>query len=106
MHYANELEALVKRNHWQLERKFNRSYCGFKAGFFNAFGISWWGSKTFGVFVKISEAESKRLRPRPSDYSARWKEAYYQIEIGKTKMNDFLRIFEFAYHRVAGSAEK
>ena len=106
MRYADELAALVKRHHWQLERKFNRSYCGFKAGFFNAFGINWWGSKTFGVFVKISQAESKRLRPRPSDYSVRWKEAYYPIEIGKTRMNDFLRLFEFAYHKVAGSADK
>lgn len=106
MRYADELAALVKRNNWQLERKFNRAYCGFKAGFFNAFGISWWGTKTFGVFVKISEAESKRLMPRPLSYSTRWKEAYYPIEIGKTKMNDFQRIFDFAYHRVAGGAEK
>ena len=106
MRYADELAALVKRNHWQLERKFNRGYCGFKAGFFNAFGLSWWGSKTFGVFAKISAAESKRLRPRPLDYSARWKEASYPIEIGKTKMKDFQRIFEFAYHKVAGSADK
>lgn len=106
MRYADELAALVKRNGWQLERKFNRGYCGFKAGFFNAFGIDWWGSKTFGVFVKISEAEAKRLSPRPSNYSTRWKQAYYPIEIGKTRMKDLQRIFEFAYKKVAGSAEK
>ena len=32
--------------------KFNRGYCGFKAGPYNAFGISWWGTKSFGFFAK------------------------------------------------------
>ena len=106
MRYADELAALVKTHRWQLERKFNRGYCGFKAGFFNAFGINWWASKTFGVFVKISQAESNRLTPRPSDYSGRWKEAYYPIQIGKTRMKDFVPVFEFAYRKLAGNAEK
>lgn len=106
MRYADELAALVKKHNWQLERKFNRGYCGFKAGFFNAFGINWWGSKTFGVFVKISQLEAKRLRPQSSDYSTRWKEAYYPVDIGKTRIKDFQKIFEFAYRKVAGTAEE
>ncbi len=32
--------------------------------------------------------------------------AIIPIEMGKTRMSDVLRIFEFAYHKVAGSAEK
>ena len=104
MKYADELASLVEKQGWQLDRKFNRGYCGFKAGFFNAFGIKWWGSKTFGIFVKLSQAEANRLTPKPSSYTPRWKEAYYNIEIGKTRVKDFLSVFEFAYHRVAGSA--
>ena len=100
--YANELESLVQKKGWNLEMKFNRYYCGFKAGFFNAFGIGWWGTKSFGFFAKISKAEADKLRPRPDSYSPRWKEASYRIEPGKTKVTDLLPIFERAYEKLAG----
>jgi hypothetical protein len=105
LRYADELQALAKKNQWQLDRKFNRNYCGFKAGFFNAFGIDWWGSRTFGLFVKISQAESKRMRPQPQSYSTRWKQAHYPIEIGKTKLSQFVPILDLAYRKVATGDE-
>ncbi|MBU1692715.1 MAG: hypothetical protein KJ726_01675 [Verrucomicrobia bacterium] len=104
LRYAREIEELVAKKGWQLEKKFNRGYCGFKAGFFNAFGVSWWGTKSFGFFVKISEAEAKRLTPSPDDYSDRWKEAYYRIVPGKTRTAAMLSVFSFAYRKRAGSA--
>ena len=102
MRYARELEALVKKQGWNLETKFNRGYCGFKGGFFNAFGISWFGTKSFGFFAKITKAEADRLQPRPSGYSERWKEAYYPIEPGKTKVANLLPVFKHAYEKLAG----
>ncbi len=102
LRYARELEALVKKHSWHLEMKFNRGYCGFKAGFFNAFGISWSGTKSFCFFAKIKKAEANHLQPRASSYAERWKEAYYPIEPGKTKTTDLLPVFKHAYEKLAG----
>lgn len=104
MRYADDLAALVKKQGWQLERKFNRGYCGFKTGFFNAFGIKWLGSRTFGIFIKISRTEANRHKPKPVRYAARWKEAYYTIEPDKTKIADFVPLFESACRSVAGTS--
>lgn len=106
LRYARELEALVRKKGWNLEMKFNRGYCGFKAGFFNAFGISWWGTKSFGFFAKITKADANSLRPEPDNYSVRWKEANYRIEPGKTKVVDLLPVFECAYEKLAGKANE
>lgn len=102
---ADDLATIIEKHGWQLERKFNRGYCGFKAGFFNAFGIDWWGSKTFGLFVKISQAEAQGITPRPMKYSKRWKQAYYPIEPGRTNLKTLLPVFDFAYHKLAGKSK-
>lgn len=99
--FAKELDKLSKQKGWNLEMKYNRGYCGFKAGFFNAFGVSWWGTKSYGFFAKISKVDADRLRPKPDHYTDRWKEAHYRIEPGKTKVRDFVSICAHAYHRLA-----
>lgn len=38
-HYVDEAVVFIRKNGWPLEPKFNKHYCGFKHGFFNAFGI-------------------------------------------------------------------
>lgn len=101
MAYAHELNDLAQKQGWNLEMKFNRGYCGFKAGFFNAFGIGWWGTKSFGFFAKMPKAEAAKIRPKFITYSERWKEAYYPIDPGKTKAKDYLRAFAHAYERLA-----
>ena len=53
LRYARELEALVKKQGWNLETKFNRGYCGFKGGFFNAFGISWFGPRVSASLPRL-----------------------------------------------------
>lgn len=100
--YVKELEKLIENRGWILETKFNKHYCGFKAGFFNAFGVQWIGSKTFAFFVKISEKDAKRLSPKMTKYASQWKQAVYYIEPGKTKVSDYIRLFEFAYNKHAG----
>jgi len=106
LRYANELATLVRQKGWNLEMKFNRGYCGFKAGSFNAFGISWWGTKSFGFFAKMSQREAGKLRPKLDDYSDRWKEAYYRIEPGKTKVTHLLPVLAHAYEKLAGKEER
>lgn len=102
LRYVKEVEELVAANGWNLETKFNKHYCGFKAGFFNAFGIKFIGSKTFAFFVKLTEAEAKGAGPKMTRYDPQWKEATYYIEPGRTKVVDFKPLFELAYHRLSG----
>ena len=59
MKYTKEIESIVKERGWALETKYNKHYCGFKAGFFLAFGIEWMGSKTFAFFFKLNEKQAK-----------------------------------------------
>ena len=100
--YAKSVQALVKRQHWNLEQKFNKHYCGFKAGFFNAFGVQWIGSKSFAFFFKISEEEAKKFGMPMKRYERPWKQALYFIEPGKTKTKDYLELFELAYRKLTG----
>ena len=100
--YVSDLDDIVTKRNWNLEKKFNKHYCGFKAGFFNAFGIQWIGSKTFAYFIKISEAEAKKLSPKATKYQPHWKQAMYYIEPGKTKVRDYIPHFEEAYKLLTG----
>lgn len=100
--YARQVEQIVKQKGWELEIKFNKHYCSFKAGFFNAFGIQWFGSKTFGVFVKLSEKDVKQVAIPMTRYDSQWKQAIYYINPGKTNMDDYVPLFELAYRQLTG----
>ena len=100
--FSKEVDALNKKNGWALQKKLNKHYCGFKAGFFNAFGIKWIGSKTFAFFFKISEKEAKKFNIPMSRYESQWKQAVYYIDPQKTKVNKFKPLFEFAYKKFSG----
>lgn len=102
MKYTRDVEKLIRQNNWQLEIKYNKHYCGYKTGFFNAFGIKWIGSKSFAFFVKITEDESKKFKPPITKYESHWKEAVYYIEMGKTKVEDYIPILEYAYRKITG----
>jgi hypothetical protein len=101
--YAREVERFVTKKDWNLETKFNKHYCGFKAGFFNAFGIQWMGTKTFALFFKLSEDEAKSTKIEMTKYESQWKQAAYYIEPGKTKINDYEPLFELAYKKLTGN---
>jgi hypothetical protein len=102
LRYSRGVQDLVRKRGWNLEQKFNKGYCGFKAGFFNAFGVKWVGSKTFAFFFKLSEAEVKKIGIKITKYEQQWKEAYVYVAPSKTKVHDLLPLFEAAYHKLAG----
>lgn len=101
MKYAGEVEAVVKKKRWPLEMKFNKQYCGFRAGFPLVFGVEWIGTKTFAFFVKLPEQEAKRIHPKMTRYEHIWKKAVYFIEPGKTRTHAFVNLFEKAFSRRA-----
>ena len=102
LRYSKELSTLVKKNNWNLELKFNKHYCGFKAGFFNVFGIGWVGSKTFAFFLKLAKNEAEKLSPRMTKYQHQWKQAVYYIDPENTRVEDYEKLFEKAYKKRAG----
>ena len=102
MKYTKELDRVTRANKWKLEMKYNKYFCGYKSGFFNAFGIKWLGTKSFAFFVMITEKESKKFRIPITRYENQWKQAIYLIEPGKTKIKDYTNIFKFAYEKLRG----
>jgi hypothetical protein len=105
MGYAEETAAMVARHGWPLELKFNKHYCGFKHGFFNAFGIMWIGSKSFGYFFKVPLDEAERLAPKGVEmtrYQEGWKQAVFKIYPGRTKVDAFEALFRSALESVTG----
>lgn len=102
LRYVQQVEELIRENGWSLETKFNKHYCGFKAGFFNAFGIKFIGSKTFAFFFKLPEADVKASGLKMTKYESQWKEANFNIDPGKTRVADFKPLFELAYRRLTG----
>lgn len=102
MKYTKEIESIVKERGWALETKYNKHYCGFKAGFFLAFGIQWMGSKTFAFFFKLNEKQANNIPIKMTKYINQWKQAYYYIKPRETKTKDFLPLFEMAYKKLTG----
>lgn len=100
--YVKEVEQIIKEKNWQLETKYNKYYCGFKYGFFNAFSINWVGTKSFAFCIKISKDEVENIDPKMTKYDTSFKQALYYIEPGKTKTKDFVNIFELAYKKLLG----
>ena len=100
--YVHEVESIISSRNWNLETKFNKHYCGFKAGFFNAFGIKWVGTKTFAFFFKLTLKEAEDTGLQTTKYESLWKEAIYYIDPKKTKTEDFIPLFEKAYKKLTG----
>ncbi len=103
MKYSKEVEKIIRKNGWDLKLKYNKHYCGYKAGFYNAFGIKWLGSKSFAFFFKLDEEEAKELNSNMYRYESQWKEANYLIEPGVTKVEDFIPLFSRAYTKLTGN---
>jgi len=102
LRYSRDLEQFVKKQGWGLEIKFNKHYCAFKAGFFNAFGIKWIGSKTFAFFFKLPKEEAETIGIPMTRYETQWKEAVYFIDPEQTKIPRFKDLFELAYKKLSG----
>lgn len=100
--YTKEIDSFVKSKGWPLILKYNKYYAGFKAGFFNAFGIEWGGTKKIQIFVKISKEQADSLPIKMSDYNDTWKQAVFVLEPGKTKIQDYYPVLEYAYKKFIG----
>ncbi|MDE2058607.1 MAG: hypothetical protein KGL31_09865 [candidate division NC10 bacterium] len=103
--YVEQTTAFVQKSGWPLEPKFNKHYCGFNHGFFNAFGIKWIGSKSFAFFFKLSEDVARSLSPKGTEmmrYEDQWKEAVFRVEPGETTIESFASLFRAAVETLTG----
>lgn len=103
--FTHETNRLIKAKGWPLEMKFNKHYCGFKHGAFNAFGIKWVGSKTFAYFFKLPKPVAEKVQPgslRMDRYEDLWKEAIYKVDPLETKVRTFLPLFKEALVSLTG----
>jgi len=99
-----ELERIVKKSSWKLEKKYNKHYVGFKHGFPNAFGIHWVGSKSLEVFLKIPQKEFSKMHrviPYKSEYDERWKQTTVRVD-EKFKIQKLIPAFRMSYEYILG----
>lgn len=101
---VDQTAAFVQQAGWPLEPKFNKHYCGFKHGFFNAFGIKWIGSKSLAFFFKLPEDVARSLSSRGIEmarYEDQWKEAVFRVGSG-TSVESFVPLFRAAVETLTG----
>jgi len=96
----NQIDRIVKSNHWNLEKKFNKHYVGYKMGFFNVFGLSWISAKSFIYFFKMSESQFKKIKrlcPYDLEYDDIWSQAYFKYS-DKVNTKRFIPIFKKVFN--------
>ena len=100
--YISDVDSIIKQKGWSLEKKFNKFYCAYKAGFFTAFRVHWATTKTFAFSFNLSINDVKRVSLKGNKPRLRRRLIYFYIEPGKTKTSDFIPLFAMAYKKLAG----
>lgn len=96
---VGKIETMVKGNNWNLEKKFNKHYMGFKAGFLNVFGVQWLGTRSFGFFFKVPHKQFLKIKGLSAyelEYDERWKQAILRYD-EKIEFQKLKPIFEKVY---------
>ncbi|MFL5789710.1 MAG: hypothetical protein ACJ748_16735, partial [Flavisolibacter sp.] len=86
---VKETQQIIKDKKWNLETKFNKNYCAFKYGFFNAFQIRWVGSKSLAFTFKIPQTVAKKYKDiKPYKFHRDY--ALYNIDLSKPNIRKFI----------------
>ncbi len=96
---ADEIQRLATKNAWPVERKFNQGYCGFKVGHFVVFGITWLGTRSYGLFFKVPKAFAKASRIpgyQIHRYEDMWNQAVFRMDLDGVRLPAFLPFFRKA----------
>lgn len=102
---SERIDELVSNRNWPLEKKFNKGHISYKHGFFNVFGLTWLGSKSFALFFKVSKETVDQYQSsnwKPYRYEADWKEVLYKIDSVDVPLEELESLFEAAYGNVVG----
>jgi hypothetical protein len=88
-----------------LTRSNNKGYVSFKYGFFNVFGVSFTGTKSFCLFFKVPKETAERTRVDGYDmqrYESQWNQVLYKAESGVIDLKKFESLFVAAYKNIVG----
>lgn len=102
---SERVDTLVSDRGWPLEKKFNKGYIGYKHGFFNVFGLSWLGTKSFALFFKVPRAIADEHQPsdwEPHRYEDQWKQVLYKVDSVDMPLEALAPLFQAAYSNFVG----
>lgn len=105
LHTASEIEKLVKRKGWNLERKNNKNYIAFKLGFPNVFGVNWIGSKSFCIYFKLPKEKALSIKIEglsPLRYEDEWNQVLFKVETKDYPIEKLMPLFDASYKYIAG----
>jgi hypothetical protein len=102
LRYAKQIADLIRKKSWDLETRYTRNSCVFKAAFFNAFSLKWIGSRTFALSFKVPEKEVRSIRVPVTRWNKKRTRALYYVTPGKTRIIDFEPLFKHCYRQLAG----
>ena len=101
---ANKIERFVNKKGWNLTRNNNQWYVSFKYGFPIVFGVTFIGSKSFGIFFKIPETISRKIKIKGyTPHKVERREVLYKVNTSKIDLKVFEPLFEASYAYITGS---
>ncbi|MBI3965071.1 MAG: DUF91 domain-containing protein [Chloroflexi bacterium] len=104
---AERVEQYAAHQGWNLTRSNNMSYISFKYGFPIVFGVTFLGTKSFGLFFKIpKEVADVAGADGPSmlRYEQQWNQAIYKVDSGEVDLSTFDQLFGAAYNKALGKS--
>lgn len=99
------VDQIVHEENWELEKKMNKYYVGYKYGFPIVFGVIWIGSKSFGLFFKLpkEKAESIIIPGLVAHrYEDEWKQVLYKMEKPDRDVRKLMPLFDAAFKNITG----
>lgn len=102
------VDKVVRDKNWKLEKKMNKYYVAYKYGFPQVFGVSWMGSKSFGLFFKLPKEKAGSIVIPGTTfhrYEEEWKQVFYKVENPDRDVDQLLPLFEAAFKHVTGIEE-
>jgi len=102
---ANRIEKYIKEKGWNLKRSNASFYVSFKYGFPIVFGIVFLGTRSFGLFFKVSKNTVNKIKIPGYNlhrYEDGWNQALYKLESDKIDLKKFDSLFEAAYKNIVG----
>jgi len=101
---VEKIDELVAKQGWDVKKKLNKWYVGWKYGYLNVFGVIWIGTKSFAIFFKITEEALKTINApvRPLRYESQWSQALYKVDADNYDVAVLLPLFEASLKNITG----
>lgn len=99
------VDQIIAEKKWDLQKKMNKGYVSYKYGFPIVFGVSWIGSKSFGLFFKLPKDKAEAITipgVSPHRYEEQWDQVLYKVESPEPEVRKLLTVFEAAFQYITG----